>query len=648
MKQLSQIHGVTIKTGIFGDNFVASRILSFSALSPNGSLPYSRLLFSHIRKPDIFTANTLLRAYAFSSNPIDAILFYIHILESSNLRFDVHSFPLLLKACSEIPCLSFGKALHCQIYKLGFSTEVSVLNFLMQIYGYCGLKDSAKFLFDKIPEYDDASCNIMMGVFLRYGDFESACEVFREMPERNVVSWSVMINGYVQHSRFKEGLELFQEMLEKKVEPNESVVVNALSACAHIGALQLGEWVEGYLRKKSFRFTVRVGTSLIDMYLKCGCVEKALNVFDEMEVKNVHAWSAMVGGLAVNGRGEDALKLFSQMDMNGVRPNEVTFIGVLNACSHSGLVNEGKVYFDSMTSIYGLQPNIHHYCCMVDLYGRAGLLNEAEEVIKSMPMTPNFAVWGALLNACRVHGDTEQGEQIGKKLIELEPNHSGRYVTLSNLYAIKGKWKDVAELRKVMRDRGISKTPGCSFIELKGRVHEFVAGDNSHPQSEEIYGKLDEMINKLKVDGYSPKTSKVLIEMEDEQKETALCRHSEKLAIAFGLINTEPGTTIRITKNLRFLIVLECTGGGIQMVLAYDLANPALRRWFLLRSNPMAIFFFKAWTESSTNLVLGGLPRPLSIILLFFAFLSSRIFSKELDCWQLIHPQLIVTDMAQK
>ncbi|KAI3986732.1 hypothetical protein MKX01_014270 [Papaver californicum] len=196
----------------------------------------------------------------------------------------------------------------------------------MQMYVYCGLKDSAKFLFVKIPEYDDASCNIMMGVFLRYGDFESAGEVFREMPERNVVSWSVMINGYVQHSRFKEGLELFQEMLEKKVEPNESVVVNALAACAHIGALELGEWVEGFFifeKKKSIRFTVRVGISLVDMYLKCGCVEKALKVFDEMEVKNVLAWSAMVGGLAVNGRGEDALKLFSQMDMNGVRPNEV-------------------------------------------------------------------------------------------------------------------------------------------------------------------------------------------------------------------------------------------------------------------------------------------------------------------------------------
>ncbi|OVA09785.1 Pentatricopeptide repeat [Macleaya cordata] len=551
MRQLNQVHAQTITTGIFHDNFVASRILSFAALSPNGSIPYARLLFSHIHKPDIFTFNTLIRAYAFSSNPIDAILFYTHILESSLLRPDIHSFPLLLKACLEIPSLSLGKAIHSQVYKLGLSSQVSILNFLVQMYASCGLIGSAKLAFDRIPEYDDASWNIMMGGFLKCGDFESACEMFDEMPDKNAVSWSVMINGYVQNNSFKEGLELFQEMLKEKVEPNESVLVNALYACAHLGALELGKWIEGYLRKKSIRFTVRLSTSLIDMYSKCGCVDKALEIFDEMKEKNVLAWSAMIGGLAINGQGKDALQLFSQMDLNGVKPNEVTFIGVLNACSHSGLVHEGSSYFDSMTKIYGLKPSIHHYCCMVDLYGRAGLLKQAEEVIKSMPMTPNSAVLGALLNACRVHGNIELGERIGKRLIELEPNHSGRYVLLSNIYASSGRWENVADLRRVMRDRGISKTPGCSFIELRGMVHEFIAGDNSHLQSEEIYAKLDEMSRELKLAGYSPKTGEVLLDMDEEEKEIALCHHSEKLAIAFGFINTEPGATIRITKNLR-------------------------------------------------------------------------------------------------
>ncbi|XP_042477807.1 pentatricopeptide repeat-containing protein At5g66520-like [Macadamia integrifolia] len=551
MNQLTQIHAQTITTGIFHDNFVASRILSFAALSPHGSINYARLLFSRIRKPDVFIANTLIRAYAFSLNPVDAILFYAHILEHSLVLPDIHTFPLLLRACSEIPSLSLGQAIHSHVFKLGLSHQVPILNFLVQMYSSCSSLESAKLVFDRIPECDDASWNIMMSGFMKCGRLELAREMFDGMWDRNVVSWSVMINGYVQHSRFKEGLELFREMLMKKVEPNESVLVNILSACSHLGAMEQGKWIEGLLRKKDSGFTVRLGTALIDMYSKCGCTEKALEIFHEMKEKNVLAWSAMINGFAINGRGKDALHLFSQMEMFGTKPNEVTFIGVLNACSHSGFVHEGSSYFNSMTKVYGLEPNAHHYCCLVDLYGRAGLLNEAEKVIKSMPMKPNSSILGALLNACRIHGNTQLGEQVGKQLLELEPNHSGRYVLLSNIYALSGRWDCVAELRSVMRERGISKIPGCSFIDVGGAIHEFVAGDNTHPESEKIYGKLEEISKELKLAGYKPNMSEVLLNMDEEEKETALCHHSEKLAIAFGFINSKSGTTIRITKNLR-------------------------------------------------------------------------------------------------
>ncbi|KAF5188024.1 Pentatricopeptide repeat [Thalictrum thalictroides] len=554
MKQLCQIHAQTITTGIFRDNFVASRILSFAALSPSGSIPYAHFLFSSICQPDVFTANTLIRAYAFSFNPIDAILFYIYILEYSNIKPDVHTIPLLLKACSEVPSVPLGKAIHCHMFKLGWSSVVSILNFLVQMYASCGLIDSAKLVFDKMIEYDDASWNIMIGGYLKCGYFESACEMFDKMPERNVVSWSVIINGYVQNSRFKEGLEVFQDMLVEKVEPNESILVNVLSASAHLGALELGKWIEMYMRNKSVRFTVRLGTALIDMYSKCGCVDTALRVFNEMKEKNVLAWSAMIGGLAINGRGKDALELFSRMQMHRVKPNEVTFIGILTACSHSGMVSEGISYFDSMEKVYRLKPNNHHYCCMVDLYGRAGLLDDAENVVKKMPIKPNSAVLGALLNACRIHKNFELGEQVGRQLLELEPNYSGRYVLLSNIYAASGKWNHVAELRKMMRERGVSKLPGSSYIDLGGIVHEFIAGGNSHPDSEQIYAKLSEMTERLKEWGYKPITGQVLIDMDEEEKETALCHHSEKLAIAFGVINTDPGATIRITKNLRVCV----------------------------------------------------------------------------------------------
>ncbi|KAJ9686450.1 hypothetical protein PVL29_015379 [Vitis rotundifolia] len=541
LKDLTQIHAQTITTGIFSDNFVASRILSFAALSPHGSIPYARFLFYRIRKPDIFIANTLIRAYAFSPNPIDAVVFYSEMTESSVVFPDVHTFPLLLKACSEIPSLRLGEAIHSHVCKLGWSSEVSVSNFLVQMYASCGLIESAELVFDRTPECDGASWNIMIGGYLKCGVFESARRMFEAMPDRDVVSWSVMINGYVQESRFKEGLGLFQDMMEEKIEPNESVLVNTLSACAHLGAMEQGKWIERYMERKNVRLTVRLGTALIDMYSKCGSVERALEVFHKMKEKNVLAWSAMINGLAINGQGKDALNLFSQMEMQGAKPNEVTFIGILNACSHSKLVDEGCGFFHSMTSIYGLKPNAHHYCCMVDLYGRAGMLDQAQTVIKSMPFKPNSAIWGALLNACRIHGDTELGEQVGKRLLELEPNHGGRYVLLSNIYAACGRWDRVSELRRMMRERQVSKTPGCSFIDLGDTIHEFVAGDSSHPQLEMIYAKLGEMSQELKAAGYKPDTA----------QETALCHHSEKLAIAFGLIKTDPGTTIRITKNLR-------------------------------------------------------------------------------------------------
>ncbi|XP_058095256.1 pentatricopeptide repeat-containing protein At5g66520-like [Magnolia sinica] len=550
IKHLKQIHAQSIASGAIHDNFVASRILSFAALSPNGSLPYARHLFDQIPKPDAFIANTLIRGYTSGPCPIDALLFYIHILESS-LRLDAHAIPLLLKACSEIPSLPLGRAIHSHVFKFGWGSHIPLLNYLVYMYSSCGSIDSAELIFSRMTEFDDASWNIMVGGYLKCGLFEAARRLFDETLERDVVSWSVMINGYVQSSFFKEALELFRKMLVEKVEPNESVLVNVLSACAHLGAMEQGKWIEGYVTKKNVGVTVRLGTALVDMYSKCGCVERALEVFNEMKEKNVLAWSAMIGGLAINGHGEDALRLFSQMEMHGVRANNVTFVGVLNACSHSRLVDEGSIYFDSMTKVYGLKPNIQHYCCMVDLYGRAGLLDRAQEVIKSMPMEPNSAVWGALANACRIHGNAQLGERVGKQLLELEPDHSGRYVLLSNIYAAEGKWSDVAVLRREMKERGVSKTPGCSFIDLKGTIHEFIAGDNSHPQSQEIYAKLEDISKELKLAGHTPNTSAVLLDMDEEEKQTALYHHSEKLAIAFGLINSDPGATIRITKNLR-------------------------------------------------------------------------------------------------
>ncbi|KAG6537001.1 pentatricopeptide repeat-containing protein At5g66520-like [Zingiber officinale] len=552
MRHLHQIHSHTLTSGAFRDPFVASRVLSFAALSPAGSLHYARLIFSRIPSPDAFTADALLRGYVARASPIDALLFYADVLRSSVRDFpSPHTFPLLLRACAGMPSLQLGETVHAQALKLGFTSQTPTQNFLVRMYASRGLVDRARFIFDGVSERNDASVNMMMGGYLSCGRVEEARKLFDEMAERNVIAWSVMIDGYLQSSQFKEALELFREMLKQRLEPNESILVNILCACAHFGAIEQGLWVEEYIRRKNTQVTVRIGTALVDMYLKCGCVEKAFERFDSMEEKNVTTWSAMISGLAINGRARDALHLFAEMEANGVLPNEVCFIGVLNACSHAGLVDDGVKYFKAINNVYGLEPNVQHYCCLVDLYGRAGLLDKSEEVIEQMPMKPNSAVWGALLNSCRIHKNDTLAERISKQLLELEPRNSGRYVLLSNIYAAKGRWAEVAELRRLMKERGVTKTPGSSFINLKGSVHEFIAGDNAHPQRREIYAKLDEMSRKVRVAGHEPSTDQVLIEMDEGEKGTALHHHSEKQALAFGLINGEPGNTIRIMKNLR-------------------------------------------------------------------------------------------------
>ncbi|OAY66084.1 Pentatricopeptide repeat-containing protein [Ananas comosus] len=552
MGDLRQLHAHAVVSGAMGDPSVASRLISLAA---DASLPYALSILAQTPSPDPFALNALLRAHALRPDPFGALRFYTDALRSpaaAEFSFpNPRTFPIILKACSLAPALRFGEMVHAQVVKVGLGSAASVQNFLVYMYASCGRIELARIAFDAISELNAASMNMMLDAYVKCGHLGDARKVFDEMPERDVLCWSVLINGYVQDSHFKEGLVLFRAMLGENKEPNESILVNVLSACAHLGAIEQGMWVEGYVKKKSIRLSVRLGTALLDMYLKCGCVEKAFEVFRTMEERNVTTWSAMIGGLAVNGQAKDALGLFSQMEFDGIIPNEVTFVGVLNSCSHSGLVEEGEKYFNSMTSLYGIKPNIHHYCCLVDLYGRAGLLDKAEKVIKKTPMKANSAVWGALLNSCKIHGNAVLGERVGKKLLELDPTNSGRYVLLSNIYAVNGRWEDVAELRRLMKERGVNKTPGSSFIDLRGSVHEFIAGDKIHPRRREIYAMVDEMGRKLRAAGYRPNTDQVLIDMHEEEKGTALFHHSEKLALAFGLICSDPGSVIRITKNLR-------------------------------------------------------------------------------------------------
>ncbi|KAG6528373.1 pentatricopeptide repeat-containing protein At3g62890-like [Zingiber officinale] len=456
-----------------------------------------------------------------------------------------------ISACNKLEAIKMGEAIHAIVIEEGFESYVNPQNALIHLYSNHGDIVAARRLFDCCSLLDQISWNSMILGYSKCGLLCEARMLFNAAPVKDVVTWGTMIAGCAQHDRFMEALELFGQMLNGPIMPNESALVSVISACAHLSALEQGKWVHAYIKKNGFHINIFLGTTLIDMYMKCGSIGTALEVFDALKDRGITTWNAMISGLAMNGLIKESLEKFADMEKCRVIPNEITFVGVLSACRHAGLVEEGRKHFCSMQKTYGILPNVKHYCCMVDLFGRAGLLKEAEELVESMPMTPDVATWGALLGACKKHSAIEVGERIGKKLIELEPQHDGFHVLLANIYASKGRWDDVMKLRCTMKERGVTKIPGCSMIESNGVVHEFLAGDRNHPQIVKIDKMLDEMASRLKIEGYQPNTADVTYDIEEEEKETSVYRHSEKLAIAFGLIDTLPPMPIRITKNLR-------------------------------------------------------------------------------------------------
>ncbi|XP_031745064.1 pentatricopeptide repeat-containing protein At1g08070, chloroplastic [Cucumis sativus] len=335
------------------------------------------------------------------------------------------------------------------------------------------------------------------------------------------------------------------KMRIEKVVLEKYVAASMLSACTGLGALEQGKWIHRYIERNGIEFDSKLATTLIDMYCKCGCLDCAYEVFVHLPEKGISSWNCMIGGMAMHGKGEAAIELFKDMETKMVKPDNITFLNVLSACAHSGLVEKGQHYFYRFTQVYGIEPRTEHYGCMVDLYGRAGLLEEAMKVIDEMPMSPDVGVLGAFVGACKIHGNIELGEEVGKRVIELEPTNSGRYVLLGNLYAEAGRWEGVAEVRKLMNDREVKKAAGVSMIELEGVVYEFIAGGRNHPEAKEIYDKLNEMLECIRSEGYVAEN-----EIEEE-KDNPVYYHSEKLAIAFGLLKTKAGEILRITKNLR-------------------------------------------------------------------------------------------------
>jgi pentatricopeptide repeat protein len=512
-----QVHGYIIRTGFESHVAVGNAVVTMYARSQ--SIEDARRMFDKIPDRDLVSWNAMIAGYAQQECSNKALELFCQ-MQGTYVKPDQFTLASVLSGCANLKTLEYGKQIQTQTIKNGLILCVFVSNALVTMYA-------------KGQSVGDAR------------------QVFDELAEANTVSWNAMVAGYAQHGYYEEAIELFCQMLQSNIIPGQFTLAMVLSACASLAAVDCGKQVHSYIIKSGFGSYLSVGNALITMYAKCGMIEDSHKMFYQIPGRDVVSWNSIVAGYAQHGNGKEAIHLFEAMLEAGISPDHITFVAILSACSHAGLVDEGCHYFESMSQDHNITPGSNHYACMVDLLGRAGLLDKAESFINNMPFKPDASIWWALLSACRVHGNMELGKCAAESLFELEPENPAIYVLLSNIYAAAGRWDDVAKIRTLMKGRQVKKKPGCSWIIVKNKVHTFVVEDRSHPQTTEVYARLDRLAEQMKEAGYVPDTSFALHDVEEENKENILSYHSEKLAIAFGLINTVPGTPIQIIKNLR-------------------------------------------------------------------------------------------------
>ncbi|CAK9193482.1 unnamed protein product [Sphagnum troendelagicum] len=573
-----KVHEKIIQSGCKADVFVGSSLVDM--YSKCGSIEDACKVFNNMPSRNVVTWNVMILGhvnlvdmYAKCGSMDDAC----RVFNRMPLR-DVVSWNVMI--FGHVKCGQGQKAL--ELFHQMQQADVFVGSSLVDMYAKCGSLEDAQRVFSKLPTRDAVTwtamilghvkCgqgqkalelfrqmqqevasvgNSLIDMYAKCGSIEDAKRVFNKLPSRDVVSWNVMIFGHVKYGQGQKALELFRQMQEAGVQPDSMTLLGVLNACASVVALEEGRRAHDWVIKSGWDSNVFVGNSLIDMYAKCGSLEDALKVFNKMPSRDVVTWNAMIGGYAIHGHGKEALKQFEQMREEGVQPDDITFVCLLSACSHSGLVDEGLRFYSSMSTVYMISAKLEHYTCMVDLLGRAGHLHEAENMVLAMPYKPQVAAWMALLGACRIHGNVEMGERVAKQVLELEPENAAGYVLLSNLYTATGN-RDLSEnVERQRKERSVKKHPGRTWIEVDKEVHTFVVDDQHHPQMIEIHAELKRLSGLMHDAGYVPDTNFVLHDVEEEEKVFHLCHHSEKLAIAFGLINSAPGTPLCIRKNLR-------------------------------------------------------------------------------------------------
>ncbi|EPS57626.1 hypothetical protein M569_17191, partial [Genlisea aurea] len=523
-----QAHQQSFVFGYASDLFVSSALIDM--YSKCGRLCDARNVFDEIPLRNVVSWTSIINGYARNNCPVEALLLFKRqlieegeaVVVSDYHRIDGIAMVPVLTACSCASDKNVTRSIHGFLIQRGLMADVVIGNSLIEAYA-------------------------------RNGDVGISMEVFDEMSDRDVISWNSIIAVCAQNGFSLEAIAIFRSMLQSlEVEFNALTLSAVLLACAHSGSLQMGKTLHAQAMKMRLGSDVFVGTSIIDMYCKCGRVTNARKAFDAMEIRNVKSWSAMIAGYGMHGSAKEALGLLADMILDGIKPNAITFVSILSACCHAGLVDEGWHWFCTMQHRFDVEPSVEHYGCMVDLFGRAGQLNRAYDLVSKMGPEPDCVIWSSLLAAARMHKNVEIGELSARKLFELDRNNSGYYTLMSNIYADARRWDDAKRMRAHMKRDGVSKSPGFSLVETKGgRVHVFVAGDRNHPQIEKIYGYLEELSARLREEGYVARVDSVVHDVDEEEKGIVVRVHSEKLAVVFGVMNSAPGTTVQVLKNLR-------------------------------------------------------------------------------------------------
>ncbi|XP_057812004.1 LOW QUALITY PROTEIN: pentatricopeptide repeat-containing protein At3g57430, chloroplastic-like [Salvia miltiorrhiza] len=533
-----EIHAFVLRNDDFMRNsFVTSALIDMYCNCKQ--VMSGRRVFDSALDRKLGTWNAMFAGYTQNGFYLEAVMLFMKLMVVSGLFPNPTTMASVLPACVHCEAFVDKEVMHGYVLKLGLGRDRYVQNALMDLYSRVGKVDVSEYIFHNMESKDIVSYNTMITGYVVCGYHEDALVLLHEM----------------QTAEKKHGVNVdFDKNIEVSFRPNSVTLMTILPGCAALAALTKGKEIHAYAFRNGLGSDVAVGSALVDMYAKCGCLIMARSVFESMPNRNVITWNAMIMAYGMHGEGDGALTLFRKMVVDGgeVKPNEVTFIAVFAACSHSGLVDDGKQLFQTMKADHGVEPNADHYACVVDLLGRAGRLDEAYDIINLMPVgLDKVGVWSSLLGACRIHQNVQLGEISAFNLFKLEPNVASHYVLLSNIYSSAGLWEKANEVRRKMKSKRLKKEPGCSWIEYSDEVHKFVAGDTRHPQSEQLYAYLNDLFDRMKKDGYVPDTSCVLHNVDEEEKENLLCGHSERLAIASGLLNTPPGTTIRVSKNLR-------------------------------------------------------------------------------------------------